>query len=81
MLHLTCVLVLFQSLVAIRMRTTQYSYRIRRCVRLCFVGTTVVTHWPTPDDVAADNSVESVRFEMVVALSRLQQVQELQSGQ
>ena len=54
---------------------------VRRCVRLCAVGTAVVTHWSTPDDVAADNSVESVRFEMVVALSRLQQVKALQLGQ
>jgi hypothetical protein len=55
-----------------------------RRVGLCTVGTvrpTAVTQWPWPDDVAADNSVRSLRFEMVVALSRLQQVKALQSGQ
>ena len=51
-----------------------------RRVRLCTVGTAVVTQWPKPDDVAADNSVESVRFEMVVALSRLQQVKARQAS-
>lgn len=47
---------------------------------MCSVGKAVVTQWPTPDDVAADNSVESVRFEMAVALSRLQQVKARQAS-